>query len=67
MQRAIASALQGLLPSNYFDGLREAAKRRAQIDWLVGMNFSRAASLSTEMTVAIGRVQTPTLKNGGRP
>ena len=62
VQRAIASALQGLLPSNYFDGLREAAKRRAQIDWLVGMNFSRAASLSTEMTVAIGRVQTPTLR-----
>jgi len=62
VRRAIASALQGLLPSRQFDGLRQAAKLRAQIDWLVGMNFSRAASLSTEMTAAIGRVQTPTLK-----
>lgn len=62
VHRAIASALQGLRPSSDFDGLRRAAKLRAQIDWLVGMNFSRAASLSTEMTAAIGRVQTPTLK-----
>lgn len=62
VNRAITSALQGLLPSNRFAGLRRAANLRAQIDWLVGMNFSRAASLSTEITTAIGRVQTPTLK-----
>lgn len=62
VHRAITSALQGLLPSNHFNGLRRAAKLRAEIDWLVGMNFSRAASLSTELTTAIGRVQTPTLK-----
>lgn len=37
---------------------------RAEFDWLVGMNFSRAVSLRSNASkgVAIGRVMTPTLK-----
>ncbi len=59
---AISGALAGLYPAEHFDGMRQAAKLRAQLDWLVGMNFSRAVTLAMNRNTAIGRVQTPTLK-----
>ena len=59
---ALKSALYALQPSSLYDGLRQAAKYRAQFDWLVGMNFTRAASIASHRFVPIGRVQSPTLK-----
>lgn len=61
-QTAVENALNNLMPASNFDGMREASKLRARLDWLVGMNFSRAASLSTGGNVTVGRVQSPTLK-----
>lgn len=55
-------ALGSLHDAAEFQHLREAAAFRAQFDWLVGMNFSRAVSLKTNKKTNIGRVVTPTLK-----
>lgn len=42
--------------------LTNRAMLRAQLDWLIGMNGSRAFALTTKSKTVIGRVQTPTLK-----
>ncbi len=49
-----------------FAGLREAARARSQLDWLAGMNLTRAMTLhgrsqGTSSVLSLGRVQTPTL------
>ena len=59
---AITKALAGLLPASKFEGMKKAAFLRAAFDWEVGMNFSRAASISCKKTSAIGRVMSPVLK-----
>lgn len=41
--------------------LRDASLCRIEFDWLVGMNLSRAAMLTTRMSSSVGRVKTPTL------
>ena len=45
--------------------LEEAARSRAEADWLIGMNATRAASIRGRVTnsglISLGRVQTPTL------
>ena len=63
---AIRSALNARQPGHNFQGLANAAFGRAQADWLIGMNLSRAATLklarASEGGVwSVGRVQTPTL------
>lgn len=59
---AIKKALHDIQDSVKYDGLRQSAKYRAQLDWLVGMNFTRAATVRHGELTSIGRVQTPTLK-----
>ena len=59
---AIKKALCDLKDAKLYDGLRQAAKYRAQFDWLVGMNFTRAATNQLGRFVSVGRVQSPTLK-----
>ena len=58
---AIRKGFARLREGNQFDGLAAAARGRAQADWLVGMNLSRAYTLAQADTLSIGRVQTPTL------
>ena len=61
---AISSSFSQLKPSSNYTGLKAAASSRAQADWLVGMNATRAASCTlagTKFLLSIGRVQTPTL------
>lgn len=41
--------------------LSDAARSRTRADWLVGMNFTRATTLSSGNFYTLGRVQTPTL------
>lgn len=41
--------------------MREASKLRAQFDWLIGMNASRAFSEKARANLPVGRVMTPTL------
>lgn len=62
---AISDGLRNVKPSADYDRLADAARCRSEADWLVGMNASRAATLSLRAALggscSIGRVQTPTL------
>jgi DNA topoisomerase-3 len=44
------------------NGVKEASYKRSQMDWLIGMNFSRAYGMLTKKKAPLGRVMTPTLK-----
>jgi DNA topoisomerase-3 len=58
---AIAEGFRRLRPGSAFDDLGQAARARAQADWLVGMNLTRAYTVHNQALCTIGRVQTPTL------
>ncbi|MEW5850158.1 MAG: DNA topoisomerase 3 [Myxococcota bacterium] len=58
---AIRNGFKSLKDAAHYDGLADAARGRAQADWLVGMNLSRAYTLAHDDTLSVGRVQTPTL------
>lgn len=62
-ETAFLNALQS--PREYTDkrliGMRDASFSRAHIDWLIGMNFSRAYGLVTKKKAPLGRVMTPML------
>jgi DNA topoisomerase-3 len=58
---AIRRGFETLRPAGEYDGLADAARGRSRADWLVGMNLSRAYSLTYGENLSVGRVQTPTL------
>ncbi len=58
---AIEEGFAGLRPGSDYDDLYESAKCRSEADWLVGMNGSRAYSVSYNTHLSVGRVQSPTL------
>ncbi|MCR4886194.1 MAG: DNA topoisomerase III [Clostridiales bacterium] len=58
---AIREGFAAMKPAKEYDGLYKSAQCRAQADWLVGMNASRAFTLRFDALLSIGRVQTPTL------
>lgn len=58
---AIREGFAQLKPASAYDGLYQSALCRAQADWLVGMNASRAFTLKYDALLSVGRVQTPTL------
>lgn len=58
---AIRNGFERLRDGTEFDRLAAAAQARSRADWLVGMNLSRAYTLSMDDTLSVGRVQTPTL------
>ncbi|GHU73286.1 DNA topoisomerase [Clostridia bacterium] len=58
---AIREGFARLKPGSAYDTLYESARCRAEADWLVGMNASRAFTLRYNVLLSIGRVQTPTL------
>ena len=64
---AIRRGLAGLKENSGFKGFADAALARGRADWLIGMNLSRAFTLSARRSGAektlltVGRVQTPTL------
>ncbi len=60
-EEAIQEAYRRLRPGSDFDALGAAAETRARLDWLIGMNHSRASTLHNNLLCSIGRVQTPTL------
>lgn len=59
---AIKEGFAALRPGKEYQGLYDSALCRAQADWLVGMNASRAFTLRYKALLSVGRVQTPTLK-----
>ena len=60
-REALSAGLQNLYPWRAFDDLAAAARVRAQADWLVGYNLTRAYTSRHGGLCSIGRVQTPTL------
>jgi DNA topoisomerase-3 len=63
---AILKAWGTLRPSEELDDLGNAARCRAESDWLVGLNATRALTCLArkgggEQLLSVGRVQTPTL------
>lgn len=62
--QTIKEGLNNLKPIKDFDNLYYSAMARACADWMVGINFTQAITLSSNKNypISIGRVQTPTLK-----
>lgn len=58
---AIKEGLRRMKSGAEYDSLADAAKGRSRADWLVGLNLSRAYSLTLDQEISVGRVQTPTL------
>lgn len=58
---AIRAGLDQLRDGRDYDALAAAARARAQADWLIGMNLTRAYTVHNRVLCTIGRVQTPTL------
>ena len=58
---AIQRGFDNLRPASEYEPLAQAAIGRSRADWLVGMNLSRAYSLTYNEDLSVGRVQTPTL------
>ncbi len=59
--QAIREGFAHLKSDHEYDALYTSALCRANADWLVGMNASRAFSLRYDAHLSVGRVQTPTL------
>src|SRR3954451_1984232 len=58
---AIRRGFESLRPASDYLPLAQAASGRSRADWLVGMNLSRAYSLTYNEELSVGRVETPTL------
>ncbi len=58
---AIREGFKNLKPGKDYDNLYDAAVCRAEADWLVGLNVTRALSCKYNAQLNAGRVQTPTL------
>ena len=59
---AIKAGLQVMKDGRVYDSLAAAARGRAQADWLVGMNLSRAYTISHGDTLSVGLVVTHILR-----
>jgi DNA topoisomerase-3 len=59
--RAVKEGFRRLKPAKEFDSLYKSAVCRAEADWLIGLNVSRALTTKYEDPLSAGRVQTPTL------
>lgn len=60
-ETAIREGFAHLQDGSHYDLLYHSARCRAEADWLVGMNASRAYTIQYGALFSIGRVQTPTL------
>ncbi|HNZ27758.1 MAG TPA: DNA topoisomerase III [Spirochaetota bacterium] len=59
--KAIKDGFSGLKDGRRYDNLFRAAECRAEADWIVGLNVTRALSCRYDAKLSAGRVQTPTL------
>lgn len=60
--KAIKDGFKNLKDGKDYIGLYNSGVARANADWLVGINASRALTLKYNASLNCGRVQTPTLK-----
>ncbi len=59
--KAIREGFSHLKPGKAYENLYHAAVARAQSDWVVGINATRALTCKYNAQLSCGRVQTPTL------
>ncbi|SFE15710.1 DNA topoisomerase-3 [Paenibacillus catalpae] len=59
--KAIKDGFKALKPGHQYNNLYASAVCRAEADWLVGLNVTRALTVKYNAQLAAGRVQTPTL------
>ena len=59
--KAIKEGFRNLKPAKEYDNLYHSAQARAEADWLVGLNTTRALTCKYNAQLSAGRVQTPTL------
>ncbi len=59
--KAIKEGFAKLKNGHEYDNLYDAAMCRAEADWLVGINATRALTCKYNASLSCGRVQTPTL------
>lgn len=59
--KAIREGFNSLKESKAYDNLYASAAARAEADWLVGLNATRALTCKYNVPLSCGRVQTPTL------
>jgi len=59
--KAIKDGFNSLKPASQYDNLFRSAQARAEADWLVGLNVTRALTCKFGAQLSAGRVQTPTL------
>ncbi|MNW47978.1 DNA topoisomerase 3 [compost metagenome] len=59
--KAIKEGFASLKPGNQFDRLYQSARCRAEADWMIGLNVTRALTCKFGSPLSAGRVQTPTL------
>ncbi len=59
--KAIREGFQNLKDGKEYENLYHSAQARAEADWLVGLNVTRALTCKYNAQLSAGRVQTPTL------
>ena len=59
--KAIKEGFASLKPAKQYDNLYKSAQSRAEADWLMGLNVTRALTCKYNAQLSAGRVQTPTL------
>lgn len=59
--RAIRDGFKNLKPGKDYENLYHSAVCRAEADWLIGLNVTRALTTKYKDPLSAGRVQTPTL------
>lgn len=59
--KAIQEGFRQLRPGKQYENLYASAEARAEADWLVGINATRALTCKYNAQLSCGRVQTPTL------
>lgn len=58
---AISQGFAALKPGKAYNRLYDAAVCRAEADWIIGLNITRALTCKFDAQLSAGRVQTPTL------
>ena len=63
-EQSVKKALANLKDNRDYQNLKLSAQARSRADWMMGMNLTRAFTLTNKGSgvVSVGRVQTPTLR-----
>ena len=59
--KSIKDGFNSLRPGREYENLYKSAQCRAEADWLIGLNVTRALTCKHNAQLSAGRVQTPTL------